>query len=61
MPVWGELHVCVLPGGDRRVDSGEEGRSEPRAAVRSSGKHGAAGTECHQTSAAPYGHVHVPL
>lgn len=61
VPVWGELYVCLLPGGDWCVDPGEEGCSEPRAAVRSAGQHREKGAQCHQTAAAPHGHVHVPL
>lgn len=33
--VSGPLHVCVLPGGDRRVDSGEKGIHLQGAALRS--------------------------
>lgn len=43
------------------MDPGEEGCSEPRAAVRSAGQHREKGAQCHQTAAAPHGHVHVPL
>lgn len=61
VPIWGELYVRLLPGRDRRVDAGEEGRTEPGASVRPAGQHREAGAQRHQTAAAPHGHVHVPL
>lgn len=61
MPVWRELYICLLPGGNRCVDPREEGRPEPRAAVWSAGQHRKEGAQRHKAAAAPYGHVYVPL
>lgn len=43
------------------MDPGEEGRPEPRAAVRPAGQHRETGAQRHQAAAAPHGHVYVPL